>query len=680
MAVSESTRKLAARLRDQISHHDHRYYVLDDPEIPDAEYDRLFAALLQLEAEHEELRSPNSPTQRVGGKAQSEFASVTHGIAMLSLDNAFAEEQVESFNQRVLDRLEETGPISYAVEPKLDGTAVSIRYESGKLAVAATRGDGRTGEDVTHNIRTIGAVPMSLSGSDYPQVLEVRGEVFMPVKGFEEFNAHARERGKKTFANPRNAAAGSLRQLDPKVAASRPLSIFIYGVGVVEGGSLPQQHSETLAALAGFGFRVCPENSVVEGAEGCLGYYRAIGERRKELAYEIDGVVYKVDDYGKQKKLGFVSRAPRWAIAHKYPAQEEMTKVLDVDWQVGRTGAVTPVARLEPVLVGGVTVSNATLHNMDELERKDVRIGDAVVIRRAGDVIPEVVSVVAKRRKKGARRAKLPARCPVCKSDVSRPEGEAVARCSGGLYCSAQRKEALKHFVSRRALDIEGLGSKLIDQLVDSKIIKTPADLFDPAKVNTESLAALDRMAEKSAENLMVAIEASRKPTLARFLYAIGIREVGEATAENLAEYFGTLGSLRTASADPEALQEVPDVGPVVAEHIQTFFAQPHNIEVIEKLVGANALVIAESTPREVERTHAAITGKTFVVTGTLSGMSRDEAKGEIRKRGGKVTGSVSKKTDFLVFGDKPGSKLEKAQNLGVTALDEQGFLKLLGS
>ncbi|MDP6617692.1 MAG: NAD-dependent DNA ligase LigA, partial [Gammaproteobacteria bacterium] len=394
MAVSESTRKLAARLRDQISHHDHRYYVLDDPEIPDAEYDRLFAALLQLEAEHEELRSPNSPTQRVGGKAQSEFASVTHGIAMLSLDNAFAEEQVESFNQRVLDRLEETGPISYAVEPKLDGTAVSIRYESGKLAVAATRGDGRTGEDVTHNIRTIGAVPMSLSGSDYPQVLEVRGEVFMPVKGFEEFNAHARERGKKTFANPRNAAAGSLRQLDPKVAASRPLSIFIYGVGVVEGGSLPQQHSETLAALAGFGFRVCPENSVVEGAEGCLGYYRAIGERRKELAYEIDGVVYKVDDYGKQKKLGFVSRAPRWAIAHKYPAQEEMTKVLDVDWQVGRTGAVTPVARLEPVLVGGVTVSNATLHNMDELERKDVRIGDAVVIRRAGDVIPEVVSVV----------------------------------------------------------------------------------------------------------------------------------------------------------------------------------------------------------------------------------------------------------------------------------------------
>ena len=680
MAVSESTRKLAARLRDQISHHDHRYYVLDDPEIPDAEYDRLFAALLQLEAEHEELRSPNSPTQRVGGKAQSEFASVTHGIAMLSLDNAFAEEQVESFNQRVLDRLEETGPISYAVEPKLDGTAVSIRYESGKLAVAATRGDGRTGEDVTHNIRTIGAVPMSLSGSDYPQVLEVRGEVFMPVKGFEEFNAHARERGKKTFANPRNAAAGSLRQLDPKVAASRPLSIFIYGVGVVEGGSLPQQHSETLAALAGFGFRVCPENSVVEGAEGCLGYYRAIGERRKELAYEIDGVVYKVDDYGKQKKLGFVSRAPRWAIAHKYPAQEEMTKVLDVDWQVGRTGAVTPVARLEPVLVGGVTVSNATLHNMDELERKDVRIGDAVVIRRAGDVIPEVVSVVVKRRKKGARRVKLPTYCPVCKSAVSRPEGEAVARCSGGLYCSAQRKEALKHFVSRRALDIEGLGSKLIDQLVDSKIIKTPADLFDPAKVNTESLAALDRMAEKSAENLMVAIEASRKPTLARFLYAIGIREVGEATAENLAEYFGTLGSLRTASADPEALQEVPDVGPVVAEHIQTFFAQPHNIEVIEKLVGANALVIAESTPREVERTHAAITGKTFVVTGTLSGMSRDEAKGEIRKRGGKVTGSVSKKTDFLVFGDKPGSKLEKAQNLGVTALDEQGFLKLLGS
>ncbi|MDP6150257.1 MAG: NAD-dependent DNA ligase LigA, partial [Gammaproteobacteria bacterium] len=453
MTASERTRKLAARLREQISHHDHHYYVLDDPEIPDAEYDRLFRQLQDLEAKYEDLYSPDSPTQRVGGKAQTEFTSVTHGIAMLSLDNAFREEQVDSFNQRVLDRLEETGPISYAVEPKLDGTAISIRYEAGRLAVAATRGDGRTGEDVTHNVRTIGAVPIILKGSGYPQVLEVRGEVFMPIRGFEEFNARAREQGEKPFANPRNAAAGSLRQLDPKIAASRPLSIFVYGVGVVDGGSLPQRHSETLAALSEFGFRVCPENSVVEGAEGCLGYYQAIGQRREELSYEIDGVVYKVDEYGQQQKLGFVSRAPRWALAHKYPAQEELTKVLDVDWQVGRTGAVTPVARLEPVVVGGVTVSNATLHNMDELERKDVRIGDTVVVRRAGDVIPEVVSVMAKRRRKGARRVRLPGKCPVCKSAVSRPEGEAVARCSGGLYCSAQRKEALKHFVSRKALD-----------------------------------------------------------------------------------------------------------------------------------------------------------------------------------------------------------------------------------
>ncbi len=678
MTASERTRKLAARLREQISHHDHHYYVLDDPEIPDAEYDRLFRQLQDLEAKYEDLYSPDSPTQRVGGKAQTEFTSVTHGIAMLSLDNAFREEQVDSFNQRVLDRLEETGPISYAVEPKLDGTAISIRYEAGRLAVAATRGDGRTGEDVTHNVRTIGAVPMILKGSGYPQVLEVRGEVFMPIRGFEEFNARAREQGEKPFANPRNAAAGSLRQLDPKIAASRPLSIFVYGVGVVDGGSLPQRHSETLAALSEFGFRVCPENSVVEGAEGCLGYYQAIGQRREELSYEIDGVVYKVDEYGQQQKLGFVSRAPRWALAHKYPAQEELTKVLDVDWQVGRTGAVTPVARLEPVVVGGVTVSNATLHNMDELERKDVRIGDTVVVRRAGDVIPEVVSVMAKRRRKGARRVRLPGKCPVCKSAVSRPEGEAVARCSGGLYCSAQRKEALKHFVSRKALDIEGLGSKLIDQLVDSKIVRTPADLFDSKCVNTDSLAALERMAQKSAENLMAAIEVSRKTTLARFLYAVGIREVGEATAENLANYFGDIGTLREASADIETLQKVLDVGPVVAEHIQTFFAQPHNVEVIEKLLGDDALTLKEGAPRQSDNADKAFLGKTFVLTGTLSGITRDAAKGEIRKRGGKVTGSISKKTDFLVFGEKPGSKLEKAQNLGITTLDEQAFLALL--
>jgi DNA ligase (NAD+) len=556
--------------------------------------------------------------------------------------------------------------------------AISIRYESGRLVVAATRGDGKTGEDVTHNVRTIGAVPLQLQGNDYPEVLEVRGEVFMPRKGFDELNRRAREKDEKTFANPRNAAAGSLRQLDPKVAASRPLSLFIYGTGVVERGSLPERLSQTLARLAEWGFRICPENRVVKGVDGCLDYYEQIAVSRDHLPYEIDGVVFKVDDYARQEALGFVSRAPRWAIAYKFPAQEELTTVNAIDWQVGRTGAITPVARLEPVAVGGVTVSNATLHNIDELERKDVKVGDTVIVRRAGDVIPEVVAVVLERRPKGARRPGLPKVCPVCRSDVDRPEGEAVARCSGGLYCSAQRKEALKHFVSRRALDIEGLGSKLIDQLVDKEILKTPADLFNVELVNAKSIAELERMADKSAENLLVSIDRSRNVPLGRFLYALGIREVGEATAENLADHFGSLDALLKSADDVEVLQQVPDVGPIVAEHIHAFLSQPHNMEVIAQLTDKNGLTLSNPIVEPGQKASHAFSGKSVVVTGTLTAMSRDEAKDAIRQRGGKVTGSVSRKTDYLVYGDKPGSKLDKAQKLGVALLDEAALLKIL--
>ena len=574
------------QLRTAIVHHDYRYYVLDDPEVSDAEYDRLFRELRELEKANPELITPDSPTQRVGGVPQAGFATVEHAVPMLSLDNAFTPEELYDFGRRLKARLEQDEAITFSAEPKLDGMAISIRYEAGILTVAATRGDGRTGEDVTHNVRTIGAVPLHLMGTDYPDVLEVRGEVFMPRAGFAELNRRAVENHEKTFANPRNAAAGSLRQLDPKVAALRPLSIFIYGTGVVTGMALPDRHSQMLARLAEWGFRICPETAVVTGIDGCIQYYERLCAMREELPYEIDGVVYKVDDYALQARLGFVARAPRWAIAHKFPAQEQLTTVKSIDWQVGRTGAITPVARLEPVAVGGVVVSNATLHNMDELERKDVRVGDTVIIRRAGDVIPEVVTVVSDRRPAGALAVRLPDHCPVCGSDISRPEGEAIARCSGGLYCMAQRKESLKHFVSRRALDIEGLGSKLIDQLVDNEIVRTPADLFDSSRVNAASLAGMERMAAKSAEKLLRAIERSRSVSLGRFLYAIGIREVGEATAQNLADYFGTLDALRAAALDPEALQVVPDVGPVVAQHIATFFAQQHNCDVLNRLTG----------------------------------------------------------------------------------------------
>jgi len=550
MNVPVRTAKRAEKLREEIRAHDYKYYSLDSPDISDDEYDQLFNELRDLEREHPDLITADSPTQRVGGEPLAEFAQVQHAAPMLSLDNAFEQADVYAFDQRIRERLEGLTSIEYAAEPKLDGVAISLRYEKGVLAQAATRGDGRVGEDVTHNVRTIRSVPMRLAGVVYPEVLEVRGEIFMPLAGFERLNARARAAQDKVFANPRNAAAGSLRQLDPAVAAARPLSFFAYSTGVVDAASMPDTHSGSLAQLAEWGLPVCDQNQRVSGADGCIRFYEGISARRDQLPYEIDGVVYKVDALALQRELGFVSRAPRWAIAHKFPAQEQLTTVLSIDWQVGRTGALTPVARLDPVLVGGVMVSNATLHNYDELCRKDVRSGDTVSVRRAGEVIPEVVRALADKRPKGARKPSPPKRCPVCSSEVERIEGEAVLRCSAGLYCAAQRKEALKHFVSRRAMDIDGLGSKLIDQLVNQKVVNSPADLFDRQCVNQEVLAGLDRIAYKSAAKLMVAIDASRKPALSRFLYALGIREVGEATAESLATAFGTLDAVISAAED----------------------------------------------------------------------------------------------------------------------------------
>lgn len=661
-------------LRDEIRHHNYQYHVLDDPEVPDAEYDRLMRELVKLEKENPELVTPDSPTQRVGDAPISAFGTVTHELPMLSLDNAFSEEELRDFGRRVGDRLgldDGAEELVYAAEPKLDGAAVSLLYEDGVFTRAATRGDGTTGEDITHNVRTIESVPLRLIGKGFPRRLEVRGEVFMPKAGFEAYNAKAAEAGEKTFVNPRNAAAGSLRQLDPRLTAERPLDMYAYSVGIVEDGALPDTQSETLALLQEWGIKTSPERDVVVGIEGCLGYYEAIGKARNDLAYEIDGVVYKVNDFELQRDLGFVSRAPRWAIAHKFPAQEEMTVVKDVEFQVGRTGALTPVARLEPVFVGGVTVSNATLHNIDELHRKDVRPGDTVIVRRAGDVIPEVVSVVQSKRPKGAKEVELPVRCPVCDSHVTREEGEAVARCTGGLICSAQRIEALKHFVSRRAMDIDGLGAKVIEQLVDVDRVKTPADLFN---LERDELIELERMGEKSAEKLVAAIAKAKETTLNRFLFALGIREVGESTAAGLAQYFGRFDNL--ARASEEELQDVPDVGPIVAKRIVDFFAEPHNMEVIAKM-RERGVTWPESDPVDTPD-DGALAGKTFVLTGTLSGMTRDEAKDKIVALGGKVTGSVSKKTDFVVYGEKAGSKLTKAEKLGVETMNEATFEELL--
>jgi DNA ligase (NAD+) len=665
----EAAQQHIETLRKALEQHNYRYYVLDDPGIPDVEYDHLMQELRDLEAAHPELMSSDSPTQRVGAAPLAAFTEVTHSVPMLSLDNAFSDEDVQAFDRRLREHLE-VDQISYSAEPKLDGLAVSLRYEQGVLVRAATRGDGSRGEDITHNIRTINTIPLRLQGKNIPAALEVRGEVFMPKAGFDQLNARARAQGEKTFANPRNAAAGSLRQLDPKITASRPLDMFCYGLGEVQGWTLPASYGEVLAQLRLWGLRSCPEGQQVCEAAGCLDYYRALLAGRDDLPYEIDGVVYKVNRFDQQRDLGFVSRAPRWAIAHKFPALEEITRVLAIDIQVGRTGALTPVARLKPVFVAGVTVTNATLHNMDEIRRKDVRVGDTVIVRRAGDVIPEVVRVVLEQRPEITALFAMPERCPVCDSEVIQEQGQAAYRCVGGLYCRAQRKEALRHFASRRAMNIDGLGDKLVEQLVEQGLVHSPADLY---RLDVTSLIGLERMGQKSAAKLVEALAQSKTTQLGRFLYALGIREVGESTAQALADYFGALEPL--LAADQTTLQAIPDIGPVVAAHIDAFFQEPHNRDVIEQLreLGVNwpdqqALAASEKTLEQ----------QSFVLTGTLDAMSRDEAKARIQALGGKVSGSVSKKTSYVVAGANPGSKLEKARELGVTILSESELLDLL--
>lgn len=658
-----------AALRELLDRYNYRYHALDDPEVPDAEYDRLMQELRALENKYPELLSAESPTQRVGAAPISAFGAVKHRVAMLSLDNAFLDEEVLDFDRRIHERLSLEGAVRYSAEPKLDGLAISARYENGVFVQGATRGDGETGEDITQNLRTIKALPLKIRSNKPPRVLEVRGEVFMPFAGFKRFNEEAVSRGEKIFVNPRNAAAGSLRQLDPRITAARPLDLFIYGVGAFEGGKLPAQQSEMLKELRRLGFKICPQSRVVESIEGCLEYYREIGAARAHLPYQIDGVVYKVDDVDWQRQLGFISRAPRWAIAHKFPAEEALTVVRGIEFQVGRTGALTPVARLEPVFVGGVTVSNATLHNMDELIRKDVRVGDTVVIRRAGDVIPEVARVVPERRLPGASLVSLPKVCPICGSPVVREADQAVARCSGKRRCAAQRKGEIIHFASRRAMDIQGLGDKLVEQLVDRDWTKTPADLF---ALQTAQLATLERMGEKSAQKLHAAIEAAKRTTLARFLYALGIRDVGEATALALAQHFSNIAPLR--QADEEQIQAVPDVGPVVAKQVADYFRDAENAAVVDRLLAAGISWPATSPASASSALH----GKVFVLTGTLESLTRDAATQAVLQRGGKVAGSVSKKTDYVVAGAEAGSKLKKAEQLGVKVLREAAFLKLL--
>ncbi|OAI50019.1 DNA ligase (NAD(+)) LigA [Gammaproteobacteria bacterium SCGC AG-212-F23] len=665
--MSHDIQQQLKSLRGKLHEHNYRYYVLDEPVISDAEYDALFRKLQKLEIDHPEYVTPDSPTQRVGAAPLKEFAEIQHEIPMLSLDNAFSVEDVLAFNQRILDRLKTISSVAYVCEPKLDGLAVTLHYEKGILKNAATRGDGYTGEDVTENVRTIASVPLHLRGSDYPEVLEVRGEVYMPKKEFELLNKRAKEKNEKIFVNPRNAAAGSLRQLDSHITASRHLAIYCYATGVVKGKSMPDTQWEMLLALKSFGFPVSPEIKLVTNIDACLRYYDKIMHKRDTLPYEIDGVVYKVNDMHLQNKLGFVSRAPRWAVAHKFPAEEVSTIIEDIEFQVGRTGAITPVARLQPVFVGGVTISNATLHNIDEIERKDIYIGDTVIVRRAGDVIPEIVSSIKEKRPQTAKKIKLPKHCPVCHSHIEHIEGEAIARCTAGLFCPAQRKEAIKHFASRRAMDIEGLGDKIVDQFVDEKLVATIADLYE---LTLEQIANLERMAEKSANNLLQALEKSKKTTLPRFLLALGIREVGEATAKQLALHFGDLKALTAATE--EDLQTISDVGPVVAKHIVAFFSEKKNIHVIEKLLAAG--IHWEKIKKSAS---LPLSGKTYVLTGTLQSFTRDEAKEKIEALGAKVAGSVSAKTTAVIVGADAGSKLEKAKSLGVTIMNEKDFLKL---
>jgi DNA ligase (NAD+) len=664
--------KRADELRRQLAALNYRYYVLDDPEIPDAEYDRLMQELRELEAAHPQIITPDSPTQRVSGAVAGQFGAIRHRVPMLSLGNAFSDEQVGDFDRRVRERLGVSADIDYTAEPKLDGLAVTLSYEGGRLVRAATRGDGTSGEDVTANVRTIRSVPLVLAGRAPPALFEARGEVFMPLAGFARMNEDAKKLGERLFVNPRNAAAGALRQLDAKITAQRPLEVFFYSTGAVEGLALPARQSELLELLRKLGLRTSAEARRVRGLAGCLEYYRKLLARRAELPYQIDGVVYKVDRREEQERLGFVSREPRWAIAHKFPAEEELTQLLNVEFQVGRTGALTPVARLKPVFVGGATVSNVTLHNMNEIERNDIHIGDTVVVRRAGDVIPEIVRVVPERRPADAQRIALPARCPVCNSPVERAAGEVVARCSGGFTCRAQRQEALRHFASRRALDIEGLGDKIVAQLVEHDFVSSPDELYVLTK---EKLLELERMGARSADNLLGALERSKTTTLPRFLYALGIRDVGEATALALAQHFGSLESLM--AADAAAIEEVPDVGPVVAGHVAVFMASEKHRRAIANLRARGVHW------RNLERKAAApapLAGKTIVVTGTLAGMSREEAQERLRQLGAKVSSSVSSKTTYLVHGAEPGSKLEKARQLGVALLDEAAFLDLLKS
>ena len=659
-------------LRQTLRKYEYHYHVLDNPLVPDAEYDRLMNELKNLEWQHPEWITPDSPTQRVGAKPLEGFAQITHELPMLSLDNAFSDEELDGFLRRIENLIaQDPEKMTFCCEPKLDGLAVSILYENGSLVQAATRGDGTTGEDITANIRTIRNIPLKLNLENPPARLEVRGEVFMPQKGFNILNERALEKGEKTFANPRNAAAGSLRQLDPKVTRQRPLELNAYSIGIYESDDeLPSTHYERLQWLKSIGIPVNGEIRLATGREELLKFYAEIQSKRPNLGYDIDGTVLKVNDIALQEQLGFISRSPRWAIAYKFPAQEEMTVLNDVEFQVGRTGAITPVAKLEPVFVAGVTVSNATLHNGDEIERLGVVIGDTVIIRRAGDVIPQIIGVVKERRPQNAKKIHFPTACPVCESAVIRIEGEAVARCTGGLFCAAQRKEALKHFVSRKAMDIDGVGEKLIEQLMARELIHTPADLF---KLDLTSLMRLERMGEKSAQNALNSIEKSKSTTLARFLYALGIREVGEATALNLANHFGTLAAIREANI--ETLTQVQDVGEVVANHIFRFWQEPHNVEVVEDLIKQG---VHWQDVVQVEIADNPLKNKNVVLTGTLTQLTRDEAKALLQSLGCKVSGSVSSKTDYLIAGEKAGSKLTKAQELGITVLSEQDFVNLI--
>ncbi len=672
MTIHQIPTKIKSRineLRELINEHNYRYHVLDDPTIPDAEYDRLVRELQSLEQLYPELITSDSPTQRVGATPLSTFPEVHHKMPMLSLDNAFSEEEALAFDKRIHDRLHTDEDIIYCCEPKLDGLAISLLYENGLLIQGSTRGDGTTGENITQNIRTVKSIPLKLRGHHFPKIKEIRGEVYMPKAGFNELNEQAKKHGEKIFANPRNAAAGSLRQLDPRITASRPLAMFCYGIGYVEKGNLPNKQSLVLKQLTEWGCRVAPEIKVVKGIKQCLVFHEAIAKKRHQLPYEIDGVVYKVDDFALQEKLGFVSRAPRWALAHKFPAHEELSEILDVEFQVGRTGILTPVARLKPVNVGGATVSNATLHNMDEIARKDIHIGDVVIVRRAGDVIPEVAQVVLDKRSSHVKKIILPKHCPVCGSLVEKPEGEAAARCTGTLICRAQIEEGIKHFASRRAMDINGLGDKIVEQLVAVDLIKSVADLYD---LTPQQLIDLERMAEKSATKLCTAIAKSKATTLPRFLFALGIRDVGESTARVLAEHFGDLELIQNATEDE--LQFVPDVGPVVAKHIVEFFMQPQHKKLIHRLLSAGI-----QWPKiETDIHKKPLMGKTFVLTGTLSSLTREDATEKLTQLGAKVTNSVSKSTNYVVVGETPGSKYEKAKELNIDILNEKQFLLFL--